>query len=386
MKVLQLGKFYPIRGGVEKVMWSLTLGLAERGVPCDMLCAKLKKDGPDPDHAMMAEETPEGLVISFGPENRVICVPAITKKAATMISPAMVKWMRKHAAEYDIIHVHHPDPMAALALKLSGYKGRVILHWHSDIVAQKFLLKFYRPLQEWLIQRAERIVGTTPVYLQQSPELAAVQDKTAVVPIGIEPVLYDDYQVRDFRRLYPGKKIVFALGRLVPYKGFDSLIDAATYLPDNYVVLIGGVGPLHDALQEQIRQRNLEKKVRLLGYIANEALPEMFGACSVFVMSSKMKTEAFGIVQIEAMSCARPVVATTIPGSGVSWVNENGFSGLNVPPMNPPAIAKAIQVICSNPDTYQRFSDGALERYATCFTSAIMIDRTISIYAEENYY
>ena len=386
MKVLQLGKFYPIRGGVEKVMWSLTLGLAERGVPCDMLCAKLKKDGPDPDHAMMAEETPEGLVISFGPENRVICVPAITKKAATMISPAMVKWMRKHASEYDIIHVHHPDPMAALALKLSGYKGRVILHWHSDIVAQKFLLKFYRPLQEWLIQRAERIVGTTPVYLQQSPELAAVQDKTAVVPIGIEPVLYDDYQVRDFRRLYPGKKIVFALGRLVPYKGFDSLIDAATYLPDNYVVLIGGVGPLHDALQEQIRQRNLEKKVRLLGYIANEALPEMFGACSVFVMSSKMKTEAFGIVQIEAMSCARPVVATTIPGSGVSWVNENGFSGLNVPPMNPPAIAKAIQVICSNPDTYQRFSDGALERYATCFTSAIMIDRTISIYAEENYY
>ena len=386
MKILQLGKFYPIRGGVEKVMWSITLGLAERGIPCDMLCAKLPNDGPDPDHRLMAEETPEGLVISFSPENRVICVPAITKKAATMISPAMIRWMRRHAAEYDIIHIHHPDPMAALALRLSDFKGRIVLHWHSDIVAQKFLLKFYKPLQDWLIQRAKWIVGTTPVYLQNSPYLAQVQDKTVCVPIGIEPIIYDEYQVQEFRNLYPGKKIVFALGRLVPYKGFDSLIDAAAILPDNYVVLIGGVGPLHNTLQEQIRKQKLEKKVRLLGYIRNEDIAEMFGACSVFVMSSKMKSEAFGIVQIEAMSCARPVVATTIPGSDVSWVNENGFSGLNVPPMNAHALAMAIQKICSNPDTYQRFSDGALERFATCFTSAIMIDRTIQLYAEEDYY
>ena len=386
MRILQLGKFYPIRGGVEKVMWSITLGLAERGIPCDMLCAKLRKDGPDPDHRMMAEETPDGLVITFSPENRVICVPAITKKAATMISPAMIRWLRRHAAEYDIIHIHHPDPMAALALRLSGFQGRVVLHWHSDIVAQKFLLKFYKPLQDWLVRRAKWIVGTTPVYLQNSPYLAQVQDKTVCVPIGIEPIIYDEYQAREFRGLYPGKKIVFALGRLVPYKGFDSLIDAAALLPDNYVVLIGGVGPLQNALQDQIRKQKLEKKVRLLGYIRNEDIAEMFGACSVFVMSSKMKSEAFGIVQIEAMSCSRPVVATTIPGSGVSWVNENGFSGLNVPPMNPQALAQAIQKICSNPDTYQRFSDGALERFATCFTSAVMIDRTIQLYAEEDYY
>ena len=383
MKVLQLGKFYPIRGGVEKVMWNLVQGLANRGIPCDMLCAKLKKDKVDREHAFISEKTPEGLVINLRRENRVICVPAITKKAATMIAPAMIKWMRRHANEYDIIHVHHPDPMAALALRLSGYKGRVILHWHSDIVAQKFLLKFYIPLQEWLIKRAEKIVGTTPIYLQNSPYLASAQEKTVCVPIGIDPIVCDNNKVRNFRSLYPGKKIVFALGRLVPYKGFDCLIDAAGMLPDDYVVLIGGVGPLEADLQEQIQRRHLEKKVRLLGYIRSEDIPEMFGACSVFVMSSKMKTEAFGIVQIEAMSCARPVVATTIPGSGVSWVNENGFSGLNVPPQNPRSLANAVQVICSKPETYDRFSDGALERYATCFTSDIMIDRTIQLYEEK---
>lgn len=385
MKILQLGKFYPIRGGVEKVMWDLTHGLAERGIPCDMLCAKLKKDEVDPVHAAMSEETRDGLVISFGPQNRVICVPAITKKAATMISPAMIKWLRKHANEYDIIHVHHPDPMAALALRLSDYKGRVMLHWHSDIVAQKFLLKFYLPLQDWLIQRAEKIIGTTPIYLESSPVLTNVQEKTVCVPIGIAPITYDTQWAEQFRALYPGKKIVFALGRLVPYKGFEYLVDAADLLPEDYIVLIGGVGPMHDELQERIHRRHLQKKVRLLGYVKAENLPELYGACSVFVMSSMMKTEAFGIVQIEAMSCGRPVVATTIPGSGVSWVNENGFSGLNVPPRDPRSLAGAIQSICQDENVYRRFSAGAMERFERIFTSRIMIDRIIRVYENKIY-
>ena len=112
MKVLQLGKFYPIRGGVEKVMWDLTSGLSARGIDCDMLCAELEKDE----------------IIHLNEHGRVICVKAWMKKAATMIAPKMVSWLRKHKDEYDIIHVHHPDPMACLALRLSGYKGRVILH------------------------------------------------------------------------------------------------------------------------------------------------------------------------------------------------------------------------------------------------------------------
>jgi hypothetical protein len=76
-----------------------------------------------------------------------------------------------NAHEYDIIHVHHPDPMAALALFCSGYKGRVVLHWHSDILKQKVLLKFYMPLQRWLLKRAEVLVGTTPIYVKESPLL-----------------------------------------------------------------------------------------------------------------------------------------------------------------------------------------------------------------------
>lgn len=380
MKVLQLGKFYPIRGGVEKVMWDLTRGLSHRGITCDMLCAMLKDDTMDPSDIDRSVSTPDGREIRFNDFGRVICVPAIAKKAATMISPSMVSWLRHHSQEYDIIHVHHPDPMAALALRLSGYKGRVILHWHSDILSQKFLLSFYRPLQNWLIRRADKIVGTTPVYVKESPDLKNVQNKVGYVPIGIEPVVFDENAAMSIRNEYRDKKIIFSLGRLVPYKGFDVLIDAAACLGNDYQVLIGGMGPLRDSLQQQIDRLGISDLVKLLGYVADEQVPSLYGACDLFVLSSVMKTEAFGIVQIEAMSCGKPVIATTIPESGVSWVNSDGESGINVAPGDPEALANAIKRICGDKNTYNKYSEGAKNRFFTNFTNSNMINNILDIY------
>lgn len=372
MRVLQLGKFYPILGGVEKVMWNLTRGLSAQGTDCDMLCACLKKD------------MPEGGVIRFNGHGRVICLPAITKLAATMICPAMVKWLRRHCGEYDIIHVHHPDPMAALALRLSGYKGRVILHWHSDILKQKFLLTFYRPLQSWLIRRAETVVGTTPVYVAQSPYLQKVQDKVTYVPIGVEPLNYDKDASEALRAGFPGKKIVFSLGRLVGYKGYRYLVEAASLLPDDYVVVIGGSGPLHKELSEQIEALGLKGKVILSGYLPAAEAAAWFGACDVYVISSIWKTEAFGIVQIEAMSCGKPVVATEIPESGVSWVNEHGVSGLNTKVEDSDSLARAILEITSKCDNFASYSANALKRYRSLFTLDSMVDKTLDIYNKTN--
>ena len=381
MKVLQLGKFYPIRGGVEKVMWDITRGLAQRNLPCDMLCAMLRGDETDAPHRSMARIEADGTrVLSFSPRNRVFCVPALAKKAGTMLAPAMVRWLRRHAAEYDLIHIHHPDPMAALALWLSGYRGRVVLHWHSDIVSQKFFLFFYRPLQSWLLRRAECIVGTTPVYLQASKSLARVQNKCRCIPIGIEPVKCISQKNNAFRTQYPNKKIIFALGRLVPYKGFDCLVRAAACLNEDYMVLIGGSGPLRESLEQQIWRMGLKERVNLLGYVSDASLPALYNACDVFVMSSQMKTEAFGIVQIEAMSCGKPVVATTIPESGVSWVNEHGISGLNVAPQDAEAMAAAILQICADEESYRHYAAGARARFEACFTFSGMIDKIVVLY------
>lgn len=367
MKVLQLGKFYPIRGGVEKVAFDLMKGLSEKHISCDMLCAA--EEGGD-------------RIIRLNDYARLICCRTWVKACATMISPSMIFTLRRICRKYDIIHVHHPDPMACLALFLSGYKGKVVLHWHSDIQKQKLLLKFYRPLQQWLLRRADKIVGTSPVYLAESPCLQEVQEKTVCLPIGVVPMQPVPEAVEAIRNQYPGKKIVFSLGRLVAYKGFCFLVEAARYLSEDYVVLIGGTGALKDELQQEIEDLNLQEKVKLLGRVSDGDLPAYYGACDVFCMSSVQKTEAFGIVQIEAMSCGKPVVATRIPQSGVSWVNKEGMSGLNVEPGKARDLAEAIERITENAETCQRFSEGAKKRYQDLFTKERMIEKCLTIYLE----
>ena len=366
MKILQLGKFYPIRGGVEKVMYDLMTGLSAKGVECDMLCAASDDDDVGEDR--------------LNEYSRLICTRTLAKVKATMLSPAMISKLRSISRNYDIVHVHHPDPMACLALYLSGYKGKVVLHWHSDIIKQKKLLQLYRPLQHWLLNRADVIVGTSPVYLKASPWLRKVQDKTVCLPIGVLPLEVDETGAEKLRRKYKGKKVIFSLGRLVPYKGYKYLIDSARYLDDSYVVLIGGGGPLKSQLNEQIEAAGLGGKVKLMGYLTDQEVAAYFGACDIFCMSSVYATEAFGIVQIEAMSAGKPVVATKIPGSGVSWVNADKQSGINVEPEDSEALADAFRRILSNEDVYNAFSAQASQRYWTMFTKNLMIDKCLEIY------
>ena len=356
MKVLQLGKFYPILGGVEKVMWELTEGLGRSGFDCDMLCAC-----KDPQ------------VIQIGEHSRCICVKTLFSVAATMISPSMISYLRKHCREYDIIHIHHPDPMAALALRLSGYKGKVVLHWHSDIIKQRFLLKLYLHLQSWVVRCSDIIVGTSPVYVKESPFLQGVQEKLTYLPIGVDAI-------PEVRTEPAMDVIVLSLGRLVGYKGYKYLVDAAKYLPDNYRVVIAGEGPLREELEKQINEEGLSDRVNLLGRVPQEKIPELYASCSVFCLSSIWKTEAFGIVQIEAMSCGKPVVATRVPGSGVSWVNEHGFSGLNVDPCDAKALAEAVLQITADSQTYGKYCSNARERYKALFTKEKMIEKCIEIY------
>ena len=388
MKILQLGKFYPIRGGVEKVMWDLTAGLSARGIDCDMLCARLPVDAVDLKDRWMLPDGFEGgqylsdepLVMRFNEHGRVICVPAHRKVAATMLSSAMIDWLKEHGKEYDVIHVHHPDPMACLALWMSHYKGKVVLHWHSDILKQKGLLKMYLPLQRWLIRRADRIVGTTPVYVRESPYLQNSQDKVDYIPIGVNEMQPDHVKVERIKSKYPGKKIIYSLGRLVGYKGYDYLVEAMKYLPDNYQLVIGGQGPLEGELQRKASSLGVSDRVEFLGWVEDDDSASWFGACDVFVLSSIWKTEAFAIVQVEAMSCGKPVVATKISGSGVPWVNADGVSGLNVPVEDSKALADAIFALTGDEAVYASFGAAARKRYEELFTYSRMIDNCLEIY------
>ena len=380
MKVLQIGKFFPLRGGVEKVIFALTEGLSERDVTCDMLCAKFRGVPFDEEDIPRSSLRGRLEVLTLNAHGRVLCVRAWARKAATMIAPYMIVWLRRHCNEYDIIHIHHPDPMACLALRLSGFRGEVVLHWHSDIVSQRFFLHLYGPLQRWLIRRSRCVVGTTPVYVENSPFLQGAKDKLECIPIGCHPVTCRREQAEEFRRRFAAPHLVFSLGRLVPYKGFEYLISAMEFLDGNYHLLLGGDGRLRAEMEKLIEEKGLQDRVTLAGYLENGTIPIAFTAADVFVMSSVMKSEAFGIVQIEAMSCGTPVVTTDVPGSGMSWVNAQGESGLVVPPRDPEALAAAIRGICEDSAAHERLSAGARERYERLFAFPVMIDKTIQLY------
>lgn len=365
MKILQIGKFYPLKGGVEKVMYAIAEGLSQRGIRCDAMFAGC--DGHTTD-------------FDLNTHCHIFICQTLLEAKATKIAPTMVSTLRSIRREYDIIHIHHPDPMAALALYSSGYRGKVVLHWHCDIIRQNQLLKLYRPLQSWLIKRADVIVGTSPVYLQQSEALAAVQDKCCYIPIGIYETTSDDVATARIRAQYPGKHIVFSLGRLVLYKGYEYLIEAARYLPEDYVVLIGGTGHQHNHLQELITTQGLQDRVHLLGFVPDELIGAYFEACDVFCLTSIDKREAFAIVQAKAMFHSKPVVSTDIPGSGVPWVNEHGVSGINVPPRDSQATARAIQEICADPARYQQYCQESRLRYEKHFRMEDMITSCYRLY------
>lgn len=364
MKILHLGKFYPMNGGMERAILDIVESFSERGILCDLLCVATERPG----------------TVTLNEFGHIYTTLSVCQISSMSISPSMVFVLRKICHRYDIIHIHCPNPMACMALFFSGFKGKVILHWHSDILSQKVFLKLYQPLQSWLIKRADIIVGTTPIYLEESPFLRNVKTKLKAIPLGVGRVVSHQEKVAAIRARYAGKKIVFALGRLIAYKGFNYLIDAAKYLTDDYVVLIGGMGPLYNKLANQIKKNSFQNKVFLVGRIPDNELNEYYGACDVFCLSSIWKTEAFGMVQIEAMSCGKPVVATNIKGSGVPWVNKHGYSGLNVEPEKPVALAKAIREITSSKEVYDKYAAQALCRYNELFTKERMLSEYEKMY------
>jgi glycosyltransferase involved in cell wall biosynthesis len=370
VKVLQFGKFYPpVVGGIESVMFDLTEGLNAHGVQTDVLCSnKINQSSLETVNGtyQVSRSASWGQIFS------------------TSISPAMIVKLAQVVKDYDVLHVHLPDPMANLAIWLVRPECKIVIHWHSDIVKQKKLLKLYRPLQDWLLRRADSIIVTSEAYLESSLDLARFKSKVVIVPIGIrDPISFtSEIAVKKLQEKYHSKRIVFSLGRMSYYKGFSYLVDAAKYLDDDTVILIGGSGELLAGLQMKIDSSGLADKVKLLGKIPHEELFSYYSYCDLFCLPSIFKSEAFGVVLLEAMAFSKPIIATEIPDSGVPWVNCHDVSGINVPIMDSVALAKAINSILSDKDLLRRYADGARDRYLSMFTADKMVLSTSKLYAD----
>ena len=144
--------------------------------------------------------------------------------------------------------------------------------------------------------------------------------------------------------------------------------------------MIVGDGPLADALRARAANLGINKRLRWLGSIADDDLVGAFSSADLFVLASVARSEAFGLVQVEAMAAGVPVVSTRL-GTSVDVVNVDGVSGLLVRPRDPSELAAAIEKIASDRDLRQRLSNGALER-AQDFSESRLVRRYRELYEE----
>jgi glycosyltransferase involved in cell wall biosynthesis len=355
-------------GGIESVASELVHGLRRRGVRADVLCSNQR---PVTERSSLPDGTDLIRVASLG------------TLLSMSVAPAMLPQLRSCAQRYDILHVHMPDPLAALAVWVAKPTAKLVLHWHSDVVRQRFALRLYEPLQTWLLGRADAIVATSPPYALSSPALQAWSRKVHVVPIGITDKVDEVSQaaVQAVRARFGGRRIIFSLGRMTYYKGFEVLVDAASRLKgDDVVVVIGGEGERLTRLREQIEQMGLGARVRLVGHVPDDDLAAYFAACDLFCMPSTVRAEAYGVAILEAMMMSRAVVATDIPGSGVPWVNQHGVSGLNVPASDPEALAQALQRLLDDTALREACAMRARARFEREFSAFDMVASTLELY------
>lgn len=362
MKILQLGKFYPPDvGGIEQVICDLNVGLNNRGVACDVLCS---------NSSLSYKEE----ILPCG--SKVMRCPSFGKIASTSISPFMIVKLSKIVLNYDIIHIHFPDPMSNLALRCVSSKiknKKIIIHWHSDIIKQKFLLKLYLPLQQWLLKRADCIIATSEKYIAESSFLPRFSYKCSCIPIGI-----DKMEARgSVLRVLESKKILLSIGRFAYNKGFEYLISSAEFLSSEYVVCIIGSGnqAIKKQYDELIALKGLQNRVYILENLQRGVIGAYLQASYIFILPSIQ--ESYGIVLLEAMSFGKPIINTRLSPSGADWINQDGYSGIVISPRDSLGIANAVLNIERD---YTKYSTNSYLRYSQYFTKDIMIDKVYKLY------
>ena len=293
--------------------------------------------------------------------------------AKTSFSPSLPAHIRKSTA--DVVHLHHPNPAAALALLVSGNRAPLVITYHSDIVAQRWLRHLAHPILHRVFERAAAILTTSEAYLRTSPFLVPYRHKCHVVPLAIDlDTLLEPNPVAP-RVERDGRPIILAVGRHVYYKGFEHAIRAMAEV-DGLLMLVGD-GPLRSHLEKVAHQEGVSGRVEFLGTVAD--VRPYFRAATVFVLPSIARSEAFGIVQLEAMAHGVPVVNTNLD-TGVPSVSLDGLTGFTVPPKDPKALAKAINRLLGDRELRARMGEAGNKRVREEFNVSHMVERARGVY------
>ncbi len=370
MRVLCFGK-YPSshHGGIERNVQTLGEGLAARGVKVTNL-------------VYGGAERTESMVNGV----RVVASPLTVQAGSQPVSLAMLGEARRQvAAGVDVIHLHFPDPFAHVVASAAAGRVPMVVSWHSDIVRQRMVGAVYRQFARFMLRQPKAVLVATPRHADSRQlEMLVPLERVHVVPYGIDvrrfaPTASVLTRAALLRARYGPQPIVFSLGRHVPYKGFDVLIDAVART--DVQLVLGGTGPLTDMLKARAKASGAADRIHLVGAIAEADLPAWHHASDMYCLSSVEPAEAFGLVQAEAMACGRPVINTEL-NNGVNHLNPDGVSGLTVPVGDAEAMAAAIRRLAADPGLRKRLGEAGRERISTQFSIPAMVGQTLDIYRD----
>ncbi len=350
MKVLHVYKTYLPDNftGVPRVIHSLAEAHAGLGIASEVFTLS---DRP------AAEPIPIGHHLVRQAKRRV-------SVASTSLSLSAFGAFRAAVARADLVHYHFPWPMGDLLHLAHGRHTPAIVTYHSDIVRQRLLKRLYAPVMERFLSGMAHIVATSPDYARTSPVLANHARQLAIIPIGIPDRSAPSEEALARWRARLGSGFFLFVGSLRYYKGIGYLIEAAR-LSGLSVVITG-----RDE-QRQLEGVALPANVTVLGEVGEEDKEALLSLCRAFVLPSHLRSEAFGVALLEAARASRPMISCEI-GSGTSYVNRNGATGLVVPARRPDVLATAMAQRARDEEGAAAMGATARLRYEQLFTDAAM--------------
>lgn len=372
LRILQINKlYYPFTGGIEAVVQQIAEGLQEVSEMQVLVCNTKRQTVREKVNGVKVTRT--GCIGMLG--NLPLSVRFLTE-------------FRRQAQKSDILLFHMPFPIGDFAYLLSGIrKKKLVIWWHSDIVRQKKLLFFYKPLMLWFLEKADRIVVATKGHIEGSDYLKDYKEKCVVIPFGVrKEVLKDSTNYLLWQAVENGQRAeedvirFLFVGRLIYYKGCDVLLKAFREVTGAKLAIVGD-GPLKAQMEQQIESWRMQEKVELKGWLKDLELFQEYRNCDVFILPSVVKSEAFGLVQIEAMAYGKPVINTKI-SSGVPYVSLDKETGLTVTPGSVGELQKAIQWMIENKRERTAMGRAARKRVEACFTRENMLQKLMGLCKE----
>ena len=360
MKILHVYKdYYPVLGGIENHIRVLAEAQAQRGHQVTVLVTNASR------------QTSEGTLNGV----RVIKAGRLATLASTPLSLALPLALRRE--QPDIAHLHVPYPLGDLAQAICGRSRRMVITYHSDVVRQRTLLRLYAPLLRRTLDRSDGIIATSPRYVETSPFLAPRAARCTIIPLGIDPARFetaDPAAAAAIRARY-GERLVLFVGHLRYYKGVEYLVESMAQV-EARLLLAGDHNPERRAEIERLAHAlGVAGRVTFVGQQDDAGLAAHYHACDVFALPCIERSEAFGVVQLDAMAAGRPVVACDV-GTGVAWVNQHNVTGLIVPPRDARQLAAALNQLLADPDMRARMGSAGRARVREHFTLAQMVERT----------